>query len=69
MTKFLIPHTILPHSVDVMWQQGNEGVAQVALFVGDQEVYYVLVPRELLQKLGHDIALLLREEPARSADR
>lgn len=61
MPKYLIPHVIEPHSVDVMLQNENEEVAQLSFFVGDQDVHYVLFPRAALQKLGRDIAQLLKE--------
>jgi hypothetical protein len=64
MPKFMIPHTIEPHSFDAMWQPGNEAIAQLCFFVGDQDVHYVLVPRVLLQKMGGDIAQLLTEGPS-----
>ena len=64
MPKYMIPHAIEPHSFDAMWQKGNEGVAQLCFFVGEQDVHYVLMPRALLQKVGHDIAQLLKEKPS-----
>jgi hypothetical protein len=63
MPKYMIPHTIEPHSFDAMWQPGNGRVAQLCFFEGDQDVHYVLVGRELLQRIGRDIARLLAESP------
>lgn len=64
MPKYMIPHVIEPHDFDAIWQPENGDVAQLSFFVGAQDVYYVLVPRGLLQKAGHDIARLLKEGPS-----
>ena len=66
-TRIFIPHVIEPHDFDAIWQPGNDGVAQLSFFVGDQDVHHVLVARALLQKMGHDIARLLKELPSTAA--
>lgn len=69
MPKYMIPHTIEPHDFDAMWQRGNERIAQLCFFEGDQDVHYVLVERELLQKIGLGIAQLLAELPSDAPQR
>ena len=46
MPKILIPHTIEPHSFDAMWQPGNQGVAQLWPFDGqDTATRSALLPK------------------------
>jgi hypothetical protein len=68
-TKLFIPHIIEPHDFDAIWQPGNGAVAQLSFFVGDRDVYHVLVGHELLQKTGREIAQLLEEPPSTAAPR
>ena len=59
MTKHLIPHVINPHSSETRVDPENDHV-QIAFFVGDRDVHYVVMTRSELEKLSRDIQRELR---------
>jgi hypothetical protein len=59
--KIFIPHLIEPHSSNVRSDPYNHERFQLMFLTGEQDVHYVLMSRDELQKLDRDIQRVLKE--------